>query len=73
MMKCINLFKDEELLFLLKNDKIKVQKEDILWEIVKDRVETISRKNSNASKTNNQNEMIKSSFLGIIQRIYFND
>ena len=56
---------NEEIIFILKNDKIKVEKEDIIWEFVKERIK-------NQSEMNIKNKRDKSMLLGIIECKHLN-
>ena len=58
---------DEELIFLLRNDKFQVEKEDIIWEIVKTRIES-----QNPDEKNKINLRNKSILMGMIEVKYLN-
>ena len=57
MNEAIKELNDEELIFILKNDNIRIEKEDRIWEIIKERIK------------NNRN---KSILLGTIKANYLN-
>ena len=47
----LNELRNDELIFILKSDKIKVEKEDIIWEIVKERLLKIENSNNQENKS----------------------
>ena len=60
---------EEELLFILSNDKMKIEKEDLIWEIIKERIENKYQNNSDdKQKMENQNN--KSILMGTIEAKY---
>ena len=68
----IQELQDEEIIFIFKNNKMKVEKEDIIWEIVKERIEktygTINQ--DSKKKENKERKKNKSILLGIIEAKY---
>ena len=69
MKDIIKELNDEEVIYILKNDKIKVEKEDIIWEIVK---EIITHKNRNENNFDKKDLINKSRLIGTIQVQYLN-
>ena len=48
----IKELEDEELIFILKNDKTRVEKEDIIWEVVKEKIDNNLEEGKNNNKRN---------------------
>ena len=69
MKEDIDELSDEELIFILKNDKIKVEKEDIIWEIVKKRIDMNNKRKSKENIVKGEKN-IKSLLLGTIEVNY---
>ena len=65
----IKLLRDEELIFILKNCKVTVEKEDIIWEIVKERIEG-KNKNKIDDKQRKEKKLKKSMLIGAIESKY---
>ena len=64
MKKEIQELTEEELLFILSNDKMKVEKEDLIWEIIKGRIEKKYQNNLDDKQKN------KSILMGKIEAKY---
>ena len=58
---------DDELIYVLKNVKTKVEKEDIIWKIAKERIETKA-----LSEDQKDNKMNKSTLMGTVNINFLN-
>ena len=72
MKKEIQELTEEELLFILSNDKMKIEKEDLIWEIIKERIEKKYENNSEdkGKKEEKENQKNKSILMGTIEAKY---
>ena len=61
---------DDELLFILKNEKIQIENENLIWKIIHERIIKHCLRKNQKEQNNQINRNHKSLFMGIIQASY---
>ena len=64
---------DEDLILILKSQKIKVEKEDLIWEIVKERIQNKSQKNFKDKKSLYKSELMEAIEINYLKKKYLEE